>query len=383
MLERRSKNGMRLFPVMVRACDWKIVSWLEPIQIRPTGARPLADFRGNRRDAEMAAIAEESGAFSTQRRRLCGSPDGPPYPPPTPYPTRRLHRPRRGSERPPLRARPGRHRCDLRPAWCGGIGKTILALKLAEELKPLYPDAQIYLDLKGVNPQPLTTAQAMAHVIRSFHPEARLPESEAELAGLYRSVLDEKRVLLLMDNAARKRAGGTADSSIRLPAAGDLEVPLYPSRSGLPGSGRDVWRTPKSLLLKIAPRIGNEPTPSLDSAADCLSPFVLRAARSPNDRTSPFRLRSPLQGRKGTVEPSRPPQDELRVAERRPETPLAPARVSLTPSMLGPRRLFGNWRRRLPRSSGSWSGAVSVEWDEHGRAIPSARLGSQVRRKWD
>jgi hypothetical protein len=59
MLERRSKNGMRLFPVMVRSCDWQIVSWLAPIQIRPTGARPLADFRGDRRDAEMAAIARE------------------------------------------------------------------------------------------------------------------------------------------------------------------------------------------------------------------------------------------------------------------------------------------------------------------------------------
>src|ERR1700710_2912870 len=56
MLERRSKNGMRLFPVMVRSCDWQIVSWLAPIQIRPTGARPLADFRGDRRDSEMAAL---------------------------------------------------------------------------------------------------------------------------------------------------------------------------------------------------------------------------------------------------------------------------------------------------------------------------------------
>ena len=44
----------------------------------------------------------------------------------------------------------------------------------------------------------------MAHIIRSYHPEARLPESEAELAGLYRSVLSDKRVLLLMDNAASR-----------------------------------------------------------------------------------------------------------------------------------------------------------------------------------
>src|SRR6478672_5565413 len=82
----------------------------------------------------------------------------------------------------------------------GGVGKTSLALKLSEEVKPFYPDAQIYLDLKGVDPHPLTATQAMAHVIHAFHPSARLPESEDELAGLYRSILDGKRALLLMDN---------------------------------------------------------------------------------------------------------------------------------------------------------------------------------------
>src|SRR6185369_11872234 len=30
LLERRSKNGMHLFPVLIRACDWQTVSWLEP-----------------------------------------------------------------------------------------------------------------------------------------------------------------------------------------------------------------------------------------------------------------------------------------------------------------------------------------------------------------
>src|SRR6266567_2626531 len=46
----------------------------------------------------------------------------------------------------------------------GGVGKTALALKLAEQLKPDYPDAQFYLDLKGLT-QPLTPRDAMAYVI--------------------------------------------------------------------------------------------------------------------------------------------------------------------------------------------------------------------------
>ena len=65
----------------------------------------------------------------------------------------------------------------------GGVGKTALALVLAERLKPRYPDAQFYLDLKGADKQPLSVAAALTHVIRAYHPTAQLPESEAEFAG--------------------------------------------------------------------------------------------------------------------------------------------------------------------------------------------------------
>jgi hypothetical protein len=50
----------------------------------------------------------------------------------------------------------------------GGIGKTALALKLAACLKPKYPDAQFYLDLKGASKQPLSASEAMAHVCTSL-----------------------------------------------------------------------------------------------------------------------------------------------------------------------------------------------------------------------
>ena len=84
----------------------------------------------------------------------------------------------------------------------GGIGKTALALVLAHELAPRYPDAQIYLDLKGTSRDPLSSADAMAHVIRSFNRETSVPRDEAALQGLYHSVLHGQRALLLMDNAA-------------------------------------------------------------------------------------------------------------------------------------------------------------------------------------
>src|SRR3989442_1549966 len=86
----------------------------------------------------------------------------------------------------------------------GGVGKTALALKLAAQLTPRYPDAQFYLDLKGVSAQPLSVGDAMAHVIRAYHPDIELPENEAELSGLYRSLFHNQRAILLMDNAKDK-----------------------------------------------------------------------------------------------------------------------------------------------------------------------------------
>jgi tetratricopeptide (TPR) repeat protein len=83
----------------------------------------------------------------------------------------------------------------------GGVGKTALALKLAERLALRHRDGQIFFDLQGAR-QPRAWQEAMGHVIHAFLPEQRLPESEAALAGLYRTVLSGKRVLLLLDDAA-------------------------------------------------------------------------------------------------------------------------------------------------------------------------------------
>ena len=84
----------------------------------------------------------------------------------------------------------------------GGAGKTTLALKLADQLKPHYPDAQFYLDLKGASPQPLSVVEAQSAVIRAYLPTVRLPENEVELDRLYHSALMGKRALLLLDNTA-------------------------------------------------------------------------------------------------------------------------------------------------------------------------------------
>ena len=138
----------------------------------------------------------------------------------------------------------------------GGVGKTALALKLAEKLAPNFPDAQIYMDLLGVSKKPLTPGEAMTYVIRAFQPDAKLPENEQELAGIYQSVLHGKRALLLMDNAK-----DAAQVKPLIPPAGCVLLVTSRFHFVLPGlQAKNLETLPsdkaEELLLKIAPRIG-------------------------------------------------------------------------------------------------------------------------------
>ena len=137
----------------------------------------------------------------------------------------------------------------------GGVGKTALALVLAERLAPRYPDAQFYLDLKGTT-QPLSVVAAMSHVIHAYHPTAQLPEGKDELAGVYQSVLHNQRALLLMDNAASRE-----QVEPLIPAsAGCVLLVTSRERFTLPGLfAKNLDTLPPAdadkLLLIIAPHI--------------------------------------------------------------------------------------------------------------------------------
>jgi len=139
----------------------------------------------------------------------------------------------------------------------GGVGKTALALVLANRLKGQFPDGQIFINLLGTNKDPLNPANAMAHVVRSFlGADARLPEDLGEMAGLYRSVLSGKKTLILLDNAASRE-----QVEPLLPPAGSALLITSRNKFALPDlKETDLDVLPlidaKKLLLEIAGRIG-------------------------------------------------------------------------------------------------------------------------------
>jgi len=142
----------------------------------------------------------------------------------------------------------------------GGIGKTALAFRLAKNLAKHYPGGQFYLDLKGTKEKgakPLSPADAMAHVIRGYYPDAKLPEDEGELRALYNSVLHGKRALLLMDNAL-----DAGQVTLLIPPDGNILLVTSRQHFTLPGIlAKDLDTLPpedaKNLLLKITKKIGN------------------------------------------------------------------------------------------------------------------------------
>src|SRR5262249_31942179 len=139
-------------------------------------------------------------------------------------------------------------------------------------------DGQFYLDLLGVSPQPLTPAQAMAHVIHAYHPGAKLPESEAELCGIYLSTLHNQRALLLMDNARDKK-----QVEPLIPPVGCRLIITSRQSFTLPGIfAKNLDCLPPTdackLLLAIARRIG-ELAGEIARLCGYL-PFALRLAAS-------------------------------------------------------------------------------------------------------
>jgi tetratricopeptide (TPR) repeat protein/transcriptional regulator with XRE-family HTH domain len=83
-----------------------------------------------------------------------------------------------------------------------GVGKTTFALLLGRRLQARFPDGQLFADLHGFEEHTASPEQVLASMIRSLQGDrARLPTGVEERAGLLRSILAGRHVLLVLDNA--------------------------------------------------------------------------------------------------------------------------------------------------------------------------------------
>jgi DNA-binding SARP family transcriptional activator len=169
-----------------------------------------------------------------------------------------------------------------------GVGKTALAVHWAHQVRPRFTDGQLYVNLRGfASAPPVRPIEALAGFLHTLGVAAeQMPVDLEQAAALYRSLLADKRLLVVLDNAH------SADQVRPLLPGGTGCMVLITSRDSLGGLvardgahrlGLDVLRPDdaQTLLRRVLghDRIAAEPEATDELARACgRLPLALRIA---------------------------------------------------------------------------------------------------------
>ncbi|MEO3808432.1 tetratricopeptide repeat protein [Sphaerisporangium sp. B11E5] len=112
-----------------------------------------------------------------------------------------------------------------------GVGKTALAVHWAHRVRAQFPDGELYVDMQGYGPGiAITPEYALDHFLRALDisPD-NIPADLEGRASLFRSILDARRILVIIDNVA------SSQQVRRLLPATRQCFAVVTSRSTLPG----------------------------------------------------------------------------------------------------------------------------------------------------
>jgi DNA-binding SARP family transcriptional activator/DNA-binding XRE family transcriptional regulator len=165
----------------------------------------------------------------------------------------------------------------------GGVGKTALALHWAHRMTGAFPHGQLYVNLRGFGPSdgPAPPGEALIGVLGALGvPPERIPEGMPALTGLLRSLLADRRILVVLDNARD-------EEQVRplLPASPGCLV-IVTSRSQLAGlaaaEGASLLRldvlTDADARALLAARLGAQ---RASAEPDAVTEIAVRCGRLP------------------------------------------------------------------------------------------------------
>lgn len=144
-----------------------------------------------------------------------------------------------------------------------GTGKTALAVHVGHRTAALFPDGQLFVDLRASDSEPVRTADALARLLRALGVDPEAPaRDEEDLLGLYRTHIARRRVLLVLDNAV-------SEALLRplLPPGGGSAVLITARRRlvALEGAAHlDLGVPSETEALDLLARVAGPTRPALD-----------------------------------------------------------------------------------------------------------------------